>query len=298
MASAIRPPSRTGSPTRSAVSIDQPLSVQEFLRSLRKATRPLATPQTLEALQDNTSTRCQLTVQGLLHGLRKPVTPLFKSAEAPKSQTIASTGLDDLAFIDTATPASGPGPLDPPKSSPIEIDGEQVLSPLPEAQTLRYSDPEGADEKSVPMKIPSVTRTYTKKAKHISPQQNDSAALFLTQFSTRKGALVDRLFDDGTDSKTEQLAPHETPKTKPAKKHTSVVPKKRRQQPLQENEEIHREDHSEFDADTVTKKKKEKTKRKKRRVPVNELALMKELPSREAFPANNQVRRSSGAAFF
>ena len=267
--------------------------MREFLRSLKKATRPFPAPQRSQAPQDNTSSKCQLTVQSFLRGLRKPVTPLSKpteAAEAPKPQMIASTGLEDLPFTDA-------GLLDPPKSSPIVIDSEQVLSPRSEAKT-RPPTPEDADEKGVTGKILNVTRTYTKKAKHVSPQRNDGPALFLTQSSTHEGALLGRFFDDGSDSQTERLHPSETPKTKPAKKHTSTVPQKRKRQPLHQDEVTHRVDHSDNEADTVIIEKKKKSKGKKRRVPVNQLALVKRLSSREGSPANTQVRRPLGAFLF
>lgn len=285
-------PRQTATPTHLAVSPNQRLGVKEFLRSLKKPGRPLPPPKSFEALQNDASTSSQLTVQGFLHGLRKLMTcKPAEAAEAPKLEAFASTGLEDLTFIDPAAP----GLLDSPESTPNETDSEQVLISSPEARNLRPSHPKGADEMDEYMKIPKVTRTYTKKTKHVSPQRKDNPALFfLTQLPKHKRALLDGLPDDESDSTTEQVASREL---QPAKEHTSAVPQKRRQQPLQDDEEIHREDHGEYDADTVIMEKDKKTKRKKRRVAVNELALVKRLSSREHFPANNQVRRLFCAAF-
>ena len=288
----IRSPRQTATPTRLAVSPNQRLGVKEFLRSLKKPAHPLPTPKSFEALQDNASTSSQLTVQGFLHILRKPMT--FKPAEAanaPKLEAIGSTGLEDLTFIDSAAP----GLLDSPESTPNETDSEQVLISSPEARNLRPPRPSGADEIDESVKIPKVTRTYTKKTKHVSPQRKDSPALFLTQLPKHERALFDGLPDDESDSTTEQVASRES---QPAKEHTSAVPQKRRQQPLQADEEIHREDYGVYDADIVIMEKDKKTKRKKRRVAVNELALVKRLSSREHSPANNQVRTLFCAAFF
>lgn len=295
MDSAARPPLQRGTPTRSAISPDQPLTVQEFLRSLKKPTRPLSTSEGLETPQEKSFQSSQLTVQTFLHGLRKPVTPLRKPAEAaegPKLQTIASESLESSQSI---AAASGPSFLDPPKPNPSEMDSERVFSPLLEAERLRCSTPKGKEEKDVPMKIPKVIRTYTKKAKHVSPQQRDSPALFLTQSSTHKAVLIDGLHDDSSDSPTERLAAREASKNRPVKKHTSVVLQKRKRHPLQENEEIRRVDHNEDDADTLIRQKKGKKRRKSRRAPVNELALVTGIL--EISPVKSQVRPSFGQYF-
>lgn len=84
------------------------------------------------------------------------------------------------------------------------------------------------------------------------------------------------------------------PKSK--EKHTSAVPQKRRWQHLQDHEEIRREDHSGSDADIMTRKERKKSKRKKRRVPVNELSLVKAFPSQERSPADRQKAYDSDNA--
>ncbi len=282
-------PRKSATPTRLAVSPNQRLGVKEFLLSLKKPARPLPTPKSFEALQDKASTSSQLTVQGFLHVLRKPMTSKpAEAAEAPKLEAIGSTCLEDLTFIDSAAP----GLLDSPESTLNKTDSQQVLISSPEARNLRPPHPKGANEMDESMKIPKVTRTYTKKTKHVSPQRKDNPVLFLVELPKHKRALLDGLLDD--ESTTEQVASREL---QPAKEHTSAVPQKRRQQPLQDDEEIHREDHGEYDADTVMMEKYKKTKRKKRRVAVNELVLVKRLSSREHSPANNQVRRLFCAAF-
>lgn len=297
MSSVIRPPLQTGTPTRLAVKSDQPLSVQDFLRSLKKSTRPLPTPKRLEAPQENTLTSCQLTVQGFLHCLRKPVTSRYKSVEAgeaSKLRSIALTGHEVLPFIDSAAEIPGSGLLDPPESIPNETDSAEVLSPVPEAKRLRSLNQKGVDEKDISMKIPKVVRTYAKKTKQVLPVRKDTSPLFLTQSSTREGALLDGLLDDGSDAPTEQSASREVPKVRSAKKSISVVAPKRKRQPQQDDEETRREDHREDDADMVLGEKKKRTKRKKRRAPVNELALVTKLPSSEVSPMNAQVRKSFG----
>lgn len=281
MPSAIRPPLQTGTPTRLAVKPDQPLSVQEFLRSLKKSTRPLPTPKRLEAPQDNTLTSRQLTVQGFLHSLRKPVTP---------------TCHEDLSSIDSAAGVLGPGLLDPPESILNDISSEQVLSPLPEANRPQSPNPKGSDEKDVSMKMPKVVRTYAKKTKQVLTVRQDSASLFLTQSSTRDGAPLDGVVHDGSGAPIDQAASREIPRIQPAKKPTSVVLRKRKRQPQQDDEEIRQEDHSEDDADMVMGEKKKRTKRKKRRAPVNELALVTKPPSHEVSPVIAQEAYDSDNA--
>lgn len=276
MASATRPPLQTDTPTRLAVSPGHPLSVQEFLHSLKKSTRKLPAPKRVEAPQHNTLTR--------------PCNPA-EAAEVPKLQPIASTDHGDLRFIGATVP--GPDLLGPPES-PDEIDDKQALSPSPKVKRLQPPNLNGTGEKVVSIKIPKVVRTYAKKIKHVSPVGNPSSDLFLTQSSTHEGALLDGLLDEDSDAPTEQLACGELSKTMPAKKHNSAIPPKRKRQPLQDDEEIRREDHNEDDVDMTASRGTERTRRKKRRAPVKELALVTRLPSHEYSTAKAQVRTSFG----
>lgn len=279
-----QPPLHKGTPARPALSPDQPLTVQEFLRSLKKPTRPFPLSEGLETLQERTPQSGQLTVQAFLHGLRKPVSPLHKPAEAaesPRIQIIAWKNLDNSQSI---AAASSPSFLDPPEATPNKIGSEIILSLSPEGKGPQCPTPKGKEKEDVSMKIPKVTRTYTKKAKQVSLPQRGSPALFLTQSPTHKEPLIDGLHDDRSDSPAQRLASKEASRTRPARKHTSEVLQKRKRSPLQENEENRRVDHDEDDADMVTGEKKGKKRR--RRAPVNELALMKV-----------QVRLSSGQHF-
>lgn len=144
------------------------------------------------------------------------------------------------------------------------------------------------------MKMPKVVRTYTKKIKHESPVQKNSSALSLTRYSMREGDLLDGLLDAGPDTLIQQIVSKETPKTKPAKKPTSAVTRKRKRQTLQDGVKVHREDRSEDDAVIVTGEKKRKIKRKKRRAPGNELALVVGLPSQELSAVKTLVRMLLG----
>ena len=297
MASPIRAPLRTRTPRRLAIGPGQPLSVQEFPRRLKTATLPLPSPTSSEAPQNDTFTSCHLTVQAFLHGLRRPVNLPGKpaeAAEAPKLQPIASIGLEDLPYIDSAATVLGPDLLDPPESSPNEIDSDQVYSRSPEARRPRYLDPRCADEQDVAMKIPKVTRTYTKKAKRGPSMLKDNSAISQIQFSTHEGVLLDGLLDDGSRTRTpiEQLASLSIPEIGLAEKHTSEIPWKRKRQPPQDDEVIRGESLGEDAGDIVLREKTKKTKRKNRRVPVNELALVTRLQSREISPVNAQVRTS------
>ena len=295
MDSAARPPLQRGTPTRSAIRPDQPLTVQEFLRSLKKPTRPLSTSEGFETPQEKSFQSSPLSVQAFLHGLRKPVTPLRKPAEVaegPKLKMVASGKIESAQSI---AAASRPSFLDPPEPTSNRMDSEGVPSPSLEAKRLRCSTPNGKEEKDVPVKIPKVIRTYTKKAKHVSPQQRDSPALFLTQSSTHKGVLIDGLHDDSPDSPTERLASREASKDRPVKKHTSVVLQKRKRHPLRENEEIRQVGHNEDDADMLIWQKQGKKRRKGRRAPVNQLALVTGILG--VSPAKSQVRTSFGQCF-
>ncbi|CAF9917846.1 hypothetical protein IMSHALPRED_003763 [Imshaugia aleurites] len=282
MASPMQLPLQTGSPRRLAISPDQPPSVQEFSHGLKNPTLPVPSPNGLEAPQHDKSTGCQLTVQDFLHGLRKSVILPDEPAEAPKLQSIASTRLEDLPFIDSAATVLGPGLFDPPESTPGETDSDQILSPSPGVSRLRYPSPKCADEQDVLMKIPKVTRTYTKKVKPVLLIWKDGSAISHTQSSTHERALLDGLVDDGS---TEQLPCISIPETGPAERQRSVIPRKRKRQALQG---IRQENPSEDNLSMVIREKKKTTKRKKRRAPVNELALV----TRHSSSPLRQVRKS------
>ena len=179
---------------------------------------------------------------------------------------------------------SRPGLLDPPKSTSSETDSDRVLSPSPETRRLRSPNPEGAVGSDVSMKMPKVVRTYTKRIKHGPPVRGDSSTLFLTRSFTHERALLHQKFGDGSDMPTGRSPSREKPITKPTNKLTSAVPRKRKQQTLQDDEG---QGCSEDDADIVTSNKSSKSNRKKRRAPVNQLALV---PSHEVFTVNAQVR--------
>ena len=275
-------PLQTGSPRRLAISPDQPPSVQEFSHGSKNSTLPLPSPNHLEASQYDKSTGCQLTVHDFLHGLRKSVILPDEPAEAPKLQPIASTRLEDLPFIDSAATILGPGLFDPPESTPGETDSDQILSPSPGVSRLRYPSPKCADEQDVLMKIPKVTRTYTKKVKPVLLIWKDGSAISHTQSSTHERALLDGLVDVGS---TEQLPCMSIPETGPAERQRSVIPRKRKRQALQG---IRQENPSEDNLSMVIREKKKTTKRKKRRAPVNELALV----TRHSSAPLRQVRKS------
>lgn len=284
----------TGIPTQSASNPDQQLSVYESHLSLKKLTCLLPAPKHLETPQDSITSSDQLTVQGFLHGLWKPIIPRYKipsAPGAPKLQIIASIGLEDLPSIDSAA-ALGPGLLDLPESSPNEIDDEQVLSPSPESKRLRFSNPKGADEKDVSLMIPKVIRTYTKKAKPVSPVWKNSSARSTTQTFTHERVVPDGILYDGSDTRREQDHFKGVPKTRPARKHTSEYPQKRERQTLHDHGESRREDHGGDDANLLTRKKKRETKKTKRGASVDELTVVRKLPSDEDYPMEAQVRTS------
>lgn len=283
MESAIRPSSEMSTPTCLSASSDQLLSLQDPIRSLNSK-RQSPTRTFLEASQENALTSYHLTVQGFLHGLRK------SGSETPKLQSIASTRHADLLFANSVATVSRPGLLDPPESTSSETDSDHVLSPSLETRRVRSPNPEGAIGSDVSMKMPKVVRTYTKRTKHGPLRRDDSSTLFLTRSSTHEGALLDQHLSDGSNMPTGQLASGAKPTTKPTEKRTSAVPRKRKQQTLQDDEENCRGDGSGKDADIVTSKKSRKAKRKKRRAPVNQLALVTRLPSHEVPTVNAQVR--------
>ena len=252
------------------------LTTQGSSHKVDMSARQSLTSQSLEASQDKAFTGHYLTVQGFLHGLRKPASPPCQPAEiaqSPKLQSTASKGHEDLLCDSVATVRS-PELLDPPESSPSELNNEQAVSPIPEARRLQYPVPERPDGSKMLVRMPRVLRTYTRKIKYASPVRKDSSTSSPTRSSIHKEALLEGLPNNGSDTPTAHLASKKKRRVKDAEERTSAVPRKRKQQTLQDDEEACQKDRREDDADIVTGEKKRKARRKKRRAPINQLALV------------------------
>ena len=285
MAPAIQPQSQKATPTLRTASPDQSLNVQEFLRSLKKSRRPLPTPKSLGAHPE--------------------------AAEGPDHQPGASTCHEDFPYVDLGA-MSGPKLSDPSGSVPNKIDCEQVLSPFQEAKTQWSSKPQGADGRTISMKVPTVVKTYSKKLKHVSPLYLDKSTLLPAHFSTHEPILPGGSFYDGLDTPTEQPDLREIPSNKCAKKLILVGSWKRKRQPLADDGKVRQEDHDEdhieddeddeVDPDIMIQEDTRKTRREKRRAPVNEIPLVnafnESLPSPTASPMNAHVRISLGQHLF
>ena len=255
------------------------------------------TSKCLGASQEIAFASYQLTVQGFLHGLRKPLSPPCqpgKVAPISKLQLTSSTCHEDLLFVDSVAAVSGPGILDPPESTSSEIDSDRVVSPIPKARRLQPVVPEGADGCDVLMTMPKVVRTYTRRITRESPLREDSPISSLSRSSVYERVLPKGPLDDALDTSIEYLASKEDRRIKDAKKRTSAVPQKRRQKIVQDDEKACQENCSGDGADTVIRKdnKTKRKKRKKRRAPVNQLALVARAPSHEDSRLNSQVRTS------
>ena len=288
MAPAIQTQSQKPTRTLRTASPDQSLSVQEFLRSLRKWRRPLPAPTSLGAHSE--------------------------AAEGPNLQRGASTCHEDFPYVHLGA-ISGPKLSDPPGSVPNKIHFQQVLSPFQEAETQRSSKPQGTDQRTISMKIPRALKTYSKKLKHALPLHMDKSTLSPTQFSTHEPRLPGGPFYDGLDNSTERPAFRESPINECAKKTKLVGSLKRKRQPVAANEEDRQGDHDEdlieddehveddeVDSEIMRKEDTRKTRRKKRRAPVEGLSLVRtlneSLPSRTASFTNALVRISLGQHLF
>ena len=285
MPSTVRPQSQKATRTLKATSPDQPLNVQEFLRSLKKPRRPLPTPKSLGAHPE--------------------------PAEGSNHQPDASTYHKDFPYIDLGM-MSGQKLSDPPRSVLDKIHCQQVLGPFQEAETKRPSKLQGAEQRIISMNIPKVLKTYSKKLKHTSPLHMDRSTLFPNQSFTHEPILPGEHLYDGRNTPAEQPALRRSPSDKCTKTLNLVGSLKRKRQPLADVEQVRQEDQAEdpildnendeVDPDIVIKEDTRKTRRKKRRAPVNELPLVKtlneSLPSRTVSPMDANVRISLGAAPF
>ena len=267
--------------------------MQDSTYSLEMTKPPQSrTSKGLGVSHENAFPSYHLTVQGFLHGLRKPISPPCQPGDvAPfsKLQSTSSTGHEDLLFVDSV---SGPGLLDPPESTSSEIDSDQVVSPIPKARRLQSAVSEGADGCDVLMTMPKVVRTYTRKVMGESPVREDSPTSSLRRSSVHERVMLEGPLDDALDPPIEYLASKENRRIKDAKRRTSAVPRKRRQRILQDDEETCQENRTEDGADTVISvdNKTKRKKRKKRRAPVNQLALVARAPSHEGSRLKSQVR--------
>ena len=279
MAPAIRPQSQKATRTLRTASPDQPLKVQEFLRSLKKRRRPLPTPKSLVAHPE--------------------------PAKGSNDQPDASTYHKDFPCVDLGV-ISGQKLSDPPRSVLNKIHCQRILGPFQEAEIQRPSKSQGADQRTISMNLPMVHKTYSKKLKPASPLHMDRSTLFPTQFLTHEPILPGEHFYDGRDTPTEQPALRESPSDKCTKKLNLVGSLKRKRQPLADVEQVRQGDQAkdpikddeddEVDPNIVIKEDTRKTRRKKRRAPVNELPLVKtfneSLPSRTTSPMIADVRIS------
>ena len=201
MAPAIRPQSQKATRTLSTASPDQPLNVQEFLRSLKKRRRPLPTPKSLGAHPE--------LAEGSIH------------------QPDASTYHKDFPYVDLGV-ISGEKLSDPPRSVYNKIHCQRVLGPFQEAERQRPSKPQGADERLISMNLPTVHKTYSKKLKHASPLHMDRSSLFPNHCFTHEPILPGEHFYDERDTPTKQSALSGSPSDKCAKKLSLVGSSKRK----------------------------------------------------------------------
>ena len=279
MAPTIRPQSQKATRTLRTASPDQPLNVQEFLRSLKKRSRPLPTPKSLGAHPE--------------------------PAEGSNHQPDASTYHKNFPYVDLGVMSSR-RISDPPRSVLDKIHCQQVLGPFQEVKIKRPSKLQSAEQRIISTNIPMVLKTYSKKLKHASSLHMDRSTLFPTQFFTHEPILPSEHFYDGRDTPTEQPALGESSSDKRTEKLNLVGSLKRKRQPLADVEQVRQRDQAEdpikddeddeVDQDIVIKEDTRKTRRKKRRAPVNELPLVKtldeSLPSRTASPMDADVRLS------
>ena len=285
MAPTVRPQSQKATRTLRAASPDQPLNVQDFLRSLKKPRHPLPAPESLGAHPE--------------------------PAECSNHQPDASTYHKDFPYVDLGM-ISGSKLSDPPRSVLDKIHCQRVLGPFQEANIKRPSKLQGAEQGIISMNLPMVLKTYSKKLKHTSPLHMDRSTLFLKQSFMHEPILPGEDFYDGRNTPAEQPALRESPSDMCTKKLNLVGSLKRKRQPLADVEQVRQGDQAkdpieddedvEVDPDIVVKEDTRKTRRKKRRAPVNELPLVKtlneSLPSRTASPVDANVRISLEAAPF
>ena len=284
MAPAIRPQSQKESQkatrTLRTASPDQPLNVQEFLRSLKKRRRPNPTPKSLGAHPE--------------------------PAEVSSHQPDSSAYHKDFPYVGVM---SGRKLSDLPKSVLDKIHCQQVLGPFQEANITRPSKLQGAKQRIKSTNIPMVLKTYSKKAKHASPLHMDRSTLFSTQSFMREPILPNEDFCDGRDTPTEQPVLRESPSDKCTNKINLEGSMNRKRQPLADVEQVRQVDRAddplkddEDDEIDLIEEGTRKTRRKRRRAPVNELPLVKtfdeSLPSRTASPVEADVRICLGQHSF
>jgi hypothetical protein len=221
-----------------------------------------------------------ISVHDFLRGLKRPVaavTPTRTLHEvAPARPTVSDVHNSHL--------------LDPPESCPQEEIHEfyhgidslfQTEEPEPSTKSMTQAGLES-------MRAPDFIRTYSKRARPTPSrpklQSDESPALFCTQ------ASADPCDESRPLPETDPLSPRKPPLSKkPSRRrtdHQDTVPdvmERRRAAPTKAvKPEPERATALEWESDGILKlkKKTESKKPKKRRAPVNELALVSELPAK------------------
>ena len=286
--------------TRFDVSQGKTISVQDFLRGLK---RPVSKPTLPSTRNESPATKAvpkidasqgkTISIYEFLGALKRPASQV--TSPSTDNQVSPATPAVHNALRPMRPLAEDPSILDPPESyaeDAIEHTQQDSVS-LFEAEKAKATVDAAVNDETELLKAPKVVRTYVKKPRQSSPPTEslpDESPFFCTQSSVADHEH--RSEDQEAVSQTEGTALSNTKDhdSYTPTAHEPQTPGNSKSQALQPADEGDHEPTALSAADTVTEKTTGK--RKRRRAPVNELALVAELPLRSDSPANAKVRAS------
>jgi hypothetical protein len=292
MASVMQSTLPTVTTTRYNVSQGKTISVQEFLRGLKRPVSKPTLPSAANKASTNTTERPNadvkqvktISVYEFRGGLRRP--GLEAALPSPiNEETSRMTAVQDALQLPRSL-AETLRVLDPPESYSEEaIDYTQQHSvPCFETEKAKTID-------EAPEEAPKVVRTYVKKARQTSPPTEslpDTSQLFCTQ--SLAADPEQRGNEQGATSQTQATALSNTEgcDTYMPTGQEPQLPQNSTPQDVHPVDETDSEPTTSSVADILTEKTTRK--RKRRRAPVNELALVTELPLHSGSLAKAKAR--------
>ena len=285
--------------TRYNVSQGKTISVQDFLRGLKRPVSKPTLPSAVDKASTTTTKRPNADVEQVkitsvyefLGGLRRP----GLEAALPSHINEGTSGITAVqdASQSTRSVAEILRFLEPPESYTEEaIDHTQQHSvPCFEAEKAKTIDVAPEDDGNELLEAPKVVRTYVKKARQTSPPAeslSDASQLFCTQSPTANHEQRGNEQGEMSPTKATALSNTEGRDIYMPTGQEPQLPPNSMPQDLHPVDEPDKEPTASSVAETLTEKTTRK--RKRRRAPVNELALVAELPMHSDSPAKAKAR--------
>lgn len=267
---------------RSNVSSGHPISVQDFLRGLKRPASSAAKNSNVGKIMPYVSGHQAISVQDFPSTLAKPASVANTARGSLDASRETSSVPKEPPSAEER--AATPGVMAPPESFSDEISAEpdQTTRPSLLYERLEVLHQDAMNEDQETMRIPMVVRTYAKRTHSVSPRDDDSPPLFLAQSSTHGNNQL-RNFSEVGSKAQEGLPARKANRTGVTKTYRHKNP------PPEPDENAYRERIDTPGADGSTKSMSKTPIRRKRRAPVSQLPLVTRLPYNEGIPSRFEV---------